>query len=247
MAWFQTWFNTPYYHILYSDRNYEEAEHFITLLLQDLKIPEGSKIIDLACGKGRHSVFLNKKGFDVLGLDLSKESIKHNRKSENNTLKFKVHDMRNEIFPHVSAEKVDAVFNLFTSFGYFDSPEEDRKIFQSINNVLLPGGFFVLDFLNEKWVKNTLVPEEKLVKQGIEFKIKKKIENQFVIKDIHFTAEDKEHHYYERVKLHSPETIKEYAAELGLETVKTYGDYSLGEYDAETSPRCISVFRKVTN
>ena len=246
MAWFQTWFNTPYYHILYSDRNYEEAEHFITLLVQDLNMQAGSKIIDLACGKGRHSVFLNKKGFDVLGLDLSEESIKHNQTFANPSLKFEVHDMRNEIFPDVSAQKVDAVFNLFTSFGYFDSPEEDRKIFKSINNVLLPGGFFVLDFLNEKWVKNTLVPEEKLVKQGIEFKIKKKIENQFVIKDIHFTAEDKEHHYYERVKLHSPETIKEYAAELGLETVKTYGDYSLGEYDAESSPRCISVFRKVT-
>lgn len=247
MAWFQTWFNTPYYHILYSDRNYEEAEHFITLLVQDLNMQAGSKIIDLACGKGRHSVFLNKKGFDVLGLDLSEESIKHNQTFANLSLKFEVHDMRNEIFPDVSAQKVDAVFNLFTSFGYFDSPEEDRKIFKSINNVLLPGGFFVLDFLNEKWVKNTLVPEEKLVKQGIEFKIKKKIENQFVIKDIHFTDEGKERHYYERVKLHSPETIKEYAAELGLETVKTYGDYSLGEYDAESSPRCISVFRKVTN
>lgn len=247
MAWFETWFNTPYYHILYSDRNYEEAEHFITLLIQDLRIPAESKIIDLACGKGRHSVFLNKKGYDVLGLDLSEESIKQNKTFGNSTLKFQVHDMRNEIYPEVSAQKVDAVFNLFTSFGYFDSPEEDRKIFQSVNNVLLPDGFFVLDFLNEKWVKNTLVPEEEVVKQDISFNIQKKIDNQFVIKDIHFTHEGRAHHYFERVKLHSPETIQAYAAEFGFEIVKTYGDYSLGNYHAETSPRCISVFRKISN
>ncbi|MGZ5264842.1 MAG: class I SAM-dependent methyltransferase, partial [Kaistella sp.] len=131
MAWFETWFNTPYYHILYKDRNFEEAESFITLLINDLQIQQHAKIIDLACGKGRHSVFLNKMGFEVLGLDLSEESILQNKTFENASLKFKVHDMRNEILPDVSKVKVDAVFNLFTSFGYFESETEDLKIFKS--------------------------------------------------------------------------------------------------------------------
>ena len=83
MSWFEDWFNTPYYHILYKDRDYKEAENFISNLTKELKLPTDSSIIDLACGKGRHSVFLNQLGFEVLGVDLSEESILHNKQFEN--------------------------------------------------------------------------------------------------------------------------------------------------------------------
>lgn len=244
MAWFETWFDTPYYHILYKDRDFAEAENFISLLINYLQLPEHSKIIDLACGKGRHSVFLNTLGYEVLGLDLSKESIVHNKKFETSTLKFKVHDMRNEIFPEISEEKVDAVFNLFTSFGYFENENDDKKVFQSIRNVLKENGYFVLDFLNEKWVKNTLIPENIITKEGIDFHIKKRIENQHIIKDIDFNDNGKDFHFFEKVKLHTLEIIENYAEEFGFESVKIYGDYLLNEFDVETSPRCIHIFRK---
>ena len=148
-------FNTPYYHILYKNRDLTEAEAFISLLVKDLELPEYAEIIDLACGKGRHSVYLNNLGYRVLGLDLSDESIAHNKQFENEDLKFKVHDMRDKI----EGGKVDAVFNLFTSFGYFDDPQDDKKVFSSVFDVLKQDGYFVLDFLNEKYVKNTLVEE----------------------------------------------------------------------------------------
>lgn len=245
MAWFETWFNTPYYHILYKDRNFEEAENFITLLINDLQIPKHSKIIDLACGKGRHSVFLNKMGFDVLGLDLSEESISQNKIFENDTLKFKVHDMRDPIYPEIAQVKVDAVCNLFTSFGYFETETEDRKIFKSVADALNDNGFFVLDFLNEQWVKNTLVPEAVITKGGIDFHISKRIEDQHVIKDIVFKDQGEDFHFFEKVKLHTLEEIGSYAEELGFEREKIYGDYHLGTFDLETSPRCINVFRKL--
>ena len=244
MAWFETWFDTPYYHILYKDRDFAEAENFITLLINYLSIPKDSKIIDLACGKGRHSVFLNQLGYEVLGLDLSKESISHNKKFENSGLKFAVHDMRNEIYPQLSSEKADAVFNLFTSFGYFEKEEDDKKIFQSISNILNDGGFFVLDFLNAKWVENTLLKEEIKTKEGIEFTIKKKIENQHIIKDISFTDNGQRFDYFEKVKLHTLDAIKNYAEEFGFERVKIFGNYQLSDFDLENSPRCINVFRK---
>ena len=244
MAWFETWFDTPYYHILYNDRDFTEAENFITLLVNYLKINPPSKIIDLACGKGRHSVFLNKMGFQVLGLDLSKKSIEHNQEFENLTLKFNVHDMRNEIIPQISAVKVDAVFNLFTSFGYFEDPLDDQKVFKSISNVLIEEGYFVLDFLNSKWVENTLVPEEKICKGGIYFHVKKKIEDQHVIKDITFTHEGKEFHFFEKVKLHTLEEINDYANQFGFERTEIFGDYKLNNFDVELSPRCINVFQK---
>ena len=120
--------------MLYSNRDYTEAENFITKLTADLQLPPQSKIIDLACGKGRHSVFLNKLGYDVLGLDLSRQSIESDKQYENQTLLFEVHDMRNPI----DADPMDAVFNLFTSFGYFDNESDDKKVFQSVYNALKP-------------------------------------------------------------------------------------------------------------
>ncbi|MBP6377907.1 MAG: class I SAM-dependent methyltransferase [Kaistella sp.] len=245
MAWFETWFNTPYYHILYKDRNFEEAENFITLLINDLKIPEHSKIIDLACGKGRHAVFLNRMGFEVLGLDLSEESISQNKIFENDTLKFKVHDMREAIYPEISTQKVDAVCNLFTSFGYFESEADDKKIFKSVADALKENGFFVLDFLNEQLVKNTLVSEALITKGNIDFHISKRIEDQHVIKDINFKDQGEAFHFFEKVKLHTLEEIGSYAEEFGFERVKIYGDYHLGAFDRDTSPRCINVFRKL--
>ena len=245
MAWFETWFNTPYYHILYKDRNFEEAENFITLLINDLQIPKHSKIIDLACGKGRHAVFLNKMGFEVLGLDLSEESISQNKIFENDTLKFKVHDMREAIYPKISKQKVDAVCNLFTSFGYFESDVEDKKIFRSVADALVDNGFFILDFLNEQWVKNTLVPKAITTKGDIDFHISKRIEDQHVIKDINFKDQGEAFHFFEKVKLHTLEEIGSYAEEFGFERVKIYGDYHLGAFDRDTSPRCINVFRKL--
>ena len=244
MAWFETWFDTPYYHILYKDRDFAEAENFISLLIKYLALPKDSKIIDLACGKGRHSVFLNQLGYEVLGLDLSKESILNNKKFENSTLKFKVHDMRKEIFPEILNEKSDAVFNLFTSFGYFENEVDDQKVFQSISNCLNDEGYFVLDFLNAKWVEKTLVKEAQKTKEGIDFLIKKKIENQHIIKDISFTDKGQKYDYFEKVKLHTLEEIENYGAEFGFERVKIFGDYKLGDFDLDHSPRCISVFRK---
>lgn len=240
MEWFESWFDTPYYHILYSNRDYTEAENFITQLTAELQLPKNSEIIDLACGKGRHSVFLNKLGYKVLGLDLSKKSIEHNKQFENENLQFAVHDMRDR----VAHSQVDAVFNLFTSFGYFDSEDDDRKVFKSVSDVLKPEGFFVLDYLNENYVRNKMVPEAEIQRGGIDFKISKKIEKQHIVKEIKFSADGKDFNFFEKVKLHTPESIQKYAEDNGFERIKIWGDYQLNDFDAEVSPRCINLFRK---
>ncbi len=240
MEWFESWFDTPYYHLLYSNRDYTEAESFITKLTADLELPPNASIIDLACGKGRHSVFLNKLGYEVLGLDLSRKSIEYDKQFENQALAFQVHDMRNPI----DADPMDAVFNLFTSFGYFDNENDDKKVFQSVYHVLKPGGFFVLDYLNEEYVRRTLVPESVVAREHIEFNISKKIEGRHIVKDIRFEADGKSHHFFEKVKLHTREAINSYASECGFERIKIWGDYQLNAFDKETSPRCINLFKK---
>ncbi|MGK6341744.1 class I SAM-dependent DNA methyltransferase [Chryseobacterium sp. DT-3] len=240
MEWFESWFDTPYYHLLYSNRDYTEAENFITKLTEDLQLPPSSKIIDLACGKGRHSVFLNKLGYDVLGLDLSRQSIEFDKQFETQTLLFNVHDMRNPI----DADPMDAVFNLFTSFGYFDNESDDKKVFQSVYGILKPGGYFVLDYLNEEYVRKNLIPETTITRGNIDFKILKKIEGRHIVKDIRFEADGKSFHFFEKVKLHTLETINSYAADCGFERVKIWGDYQLNEFNREVSPRCINLFKK---
>jgi len=142
-TWYSSWFDTPYYHILYKDRNDAEAQVFMDNLTHYLNLPEEAKILDLACGKGRHSIYLNQLGYDVTGTDLSENSIAEASKSSNEKLHFKVHDMR---LPF--EEKYDAVFNLFTSFGYFDNDEDNFKTLSAIKESLTEYGFAVIDFLN---------------------------------------------------------------------------------------------------
>lgn len=240
MEWFESWFDTPYYHLLYNNRDYTEAENFITKLTQVLELPQSSKIIDLACGKGRHSVFLNTLGYKVLGLDLSHQSIDFDKQFENENLQFKVHDMRNPI----DSEPVDAVFNLFTSFGYFDNEQDDQNVFKSVYDVLKTDGYFVLDYLNEEYVRRVIVPESTIHREGIDFQIVKKIEGRHIIKDIRFEDQGKSYHFFEKVKLHTLETIKSYAEECGFERIKIWGDYQLNDFEKDTSPRCINLFKK---
>jgi 2-polyprenyl-3-methyl-5-hydroxy-6-metoxy-1,4-benzoquinol methylase len=129
--WYSSWFDTPYYHILYKERNYREAQVFMDNLTHYLNLPEKATVLDLACGKGRHSIYLNQLGFTVLGADLSENSIAEANKNANETLHFKVHDMREPF-----EEKFDAIFNLFTSFGYFENDDDNLTTLKAIKESL---------------------------------------------------------------------------------------------------------------
>ena len=154
-TWYASWFDTPYYHILYKDRNYREAQIFMDNLTHYLNLPEKAKVLDLACGKGRHAIYLNQLGYDVIGADLSENSIAEANKNANETLHFVVHDKR---IPF--EEKFDAIFNLFTSFGYFDDDADNYKTIKAIHNSLTETGFAVIDFMNVDYVLENLVANE---------------------------------------------------------------------------------------
>src|SRR6201997_966109 len=187
MQWYENWFNTSYYHILYGNRNYEEAAFFLDNLLKHLSLPPKSRCWDLNCGKGRHSLYLHKKGYDVIGTDLSEQSIKEAQQAETDDLHFYKHDMRNLFY----ANYFDAVFNLFTSFGYFKNKHEDEKVFLSVYNSLKSGGTFALDFLNAaRVIESSTCNEEKLI-NGVSFFITKKIVNNFIVKEIKIKDKEK--------------------------------------------------------
>ena len=234
--WFVSWFNTPYYHILYKHRDDTEAQEFILNLLTVLKLKKEDLLLDLGCGKGRHAIFLNSLGFNVVGADLSKNSIKHAQQFENQTLQFIQHDMRNPF-----KKQFNAVLNLFTSFGFFEDDQEDINILQNIKNALKPGGIAVIDFMNVKKVVNHLVAKELKIVDGIQFNISRRLKNGFVVKEINFEANGAHHTYTEKVKcLHLPK-IKTYLNKVGFSIKHIFGNYQLQNFDENTSDRLILV------
>ncbi len=236
--WYASWFDTPYYHILYKDRDYSEAQVFMDNLTNYLNIPEHGKILDLACGKGRHSVYLNSLGFNVTGVDLSEQSIAHAKQYENETLKFDVHDMTKP-YP----KKFDAVFNLFTSFGYFDSDDCNLKTIKAIQTELNEFGFGVIDFMNVNYVIENLVAENVKTVQGIDFHQKRKVENGYIIKDINFEIEGEHFEFQERVKALTLKDFEILFEKAGVYLLDVFGDYKLRKFDTKHSERLILIFK----
>ncbi|WP_179008373.1 class I SAM-dependent methyltransferase [Winogradskyella forsetii] len=244
--WYASWFDTPYYHILYKDRNYDEAQGFMDNLTNYLNLPEGGKILDLACGKGRHSVYLNSLGYDVTGVDLSEQSIAHAKHYENETLKFNVHDM-SKPYP----DTFDAVFNLFTSFGYFDDDSCNLKTITSIKAELNEFGFGVIDFMNTNHVIENLVAEDVKTVEGIDFHQKRYVKDGYIIKDISFevpaeesrTMDGEKFEFQERVKAFTLEDFEILFEKAGVHLLDIFGDFKLRKFHAKTSERLIMIFK----
>jgi SAM-dependent methyltransferase len=237
-TWFSSWFDTPYYHILYKDRNYREAQIFMDNLTHYLNLPEKAKVLDLACGKGRHSIYLNQLGFDVLGADLSENSIAEASKNANETLHFKVHDMREPF-----EEKYDAIFNLFTSFGYFENDEDNLTTLKAIKDSLSEYGFAVIDFMNVAQVLNTLVPEETKTVDNIDFHIKRYLKDGHIHKEIDFEDKGQKFHYTEKVKALTLQDFETLMEEAGIYLLDTFGDYKLKKFHKTESERLIMIFK----
>lgn len=236
--WFESWFDSPFYHILYKDRDVEEAQLFMDTITAYLNLPEDTKILDLACGKGRHSVYLNNLGFDVIGADLSENSIAEASKSQNDKLHFKVHDMREPF-----EDKFDAIFNLFTSFGYFDSEADNLATLHAIKESLSEYGFAVIDFMNSQKVIENLIPNEVKTVDGIEFYIKRYHIDGFIYKEIDFEYTGEKHHFTEKVRAFALHDFEEMMEESGIYLLDIFGDYRLKKFHKTESDRLIMIFK----
>lgn len=235
--WYSSWFDTPFYHILYKHRDDKEAQAFMENLTSYLNIPENRSILDLACGKGRHAVYLNSIGYDVTGIDLSEKSIAFAKQFENDTLHFEVHDMR-----EAYSKQFNAVFNLFTSFGFFVDDEDDLSTIKSIKANLKEGGIGVIDFLNADFIINNLVKENTKTIDGISFHLKRYVENGFIVKDISFKADGKPYHYQELVKALTLKDFEKMFAEANIQLLDVFGDYKLNKFNKHNSERLIMIF-----
>lgn len=238
--WYAHWFDSSFYHILYKHRNHSEASAFIDALVAHLNPASECKMLDLACGKGRHTRALHGHGFEVTGVDLSANSIAAAQQQPAPGLHFAVHDIRAVYKP----AHFNVVLSLFTSFGYFDDPAEDAQVVQAVADSLQPGGRFVLDFMNSPRVVQTLVPNEVVERDGIAFHITKAVEKGMIVKRIAFEADGKKYAFEERVRAHTLPTLTALLKKAGLQLQETFGSYALERYQEATSDRLILIAGK---
>jgi len=234
--WFVSWFDTNYYHTLYSHRDDYEAQEFIINIVNFLNFKKDDILLDLGCGKGRHSIYLNSLGYNVVGADLSKNSIQLAKQFENDRLKFIEQDMRDPF-----NTTYNAILNLFTSFGFFEDDADDIAVLQNIKNGLKPEGFAIIDFMNVKKVVSNLVSEEIQTIEGISFKINRYLKDGFIVKEINFDADGEHHTYLEKVKSLELPKIKSYLNSVDFKIKHTFGNYQLEDFNEETSDRLILV------
>lgn len=238
--WFASWFDTSYYHVLYKSRDHAEARKFITRLVENQHIPSGANVLDLACGKGRHSLTLAELGMQVLGVDLSAASIEAARKNECEHLKFLVHDMR-EVVPKAH---FNYIFNLFTSFGYFDDESDNEKVLQCVHTMLHPEGKFIFDYLNLNYTLRHLVAAETKEIEGIRFDLHRSFDGKHILKKIDVLDQDQKMQFEEKVRGFRIEEMEEMLIRQGFTIENSFGNFELAPYDKENSERMILICKK---
>lgn len=240
--WFKDWFNSPYYHILYKNRDENEAIKVIDQIISQLKPPKDSKIVDIACGKGRHAFHLATYPFDVTGIDLSESSIAEALTNEKENLHFYTHDMRLPFWINY----FNYAFNFFTSFGYFKTNKENENAVRTISQSLTKGGFFIIDYINTGYVTNHIVHSEEKNIDGIKFSIIRwhddhKFYKKIIIDD---PAVSNSIVFVEEVQKFSVKDFEILFNMHGLHIKSVYGNYEFSRYDETTSPRMIIVAEK---
>jgi SAM-dependent methyltransferase len=238
-AWYRQWFDSPYYHRLYFERDDMEAAAFINKLVDHLSPAPGSRMLDVACGKGRHAKILASKGYFVTGLDLSQDNIEYARQFESRNLEFYVHDMR---LPF-RGNYYNYVFNFFTSFGYFRTRREHDDAIRTVAKSLVPGGRFVIDFLNVHYSENHLKHHETRVLNGTTYNIHRWDDETHFYKKIEVSDEalKKPLEYTEKVSKFSLGDFTEMLSFQDLQVEEVFGDYSFGPYDTHKTPRMIII------
>ena len=232
--WFKSWFDTSYYHKLYEHRDSTDAQIFMDALIDFLKLNKGDRVLDLACGRGRHALYLHKKGFDVKGIDLSKRNIAFARQHIP-SVDFEIKDMRENF----GDTEFDYIFNLFTSFGYFDIRNQHLEAVKNMALALKPNGVLVLDFMNAYKVHRGLVEDEVINAENVSFQVKRYVKDEKIVKEIFVKEEEKEFRYFEKVALLTLQDFEDLFKQAKLKVIKTFGDFNLNPYSEEQSDRLI--------
>lgn len=229
--WFEEWFGEEYL-ALYPHRDSAEAARAVALIRTALPWRAGWRVLDVACGAGRHARALQAADARCTGLDLSAALLRRARAFTSVPLVRA--DMR--ALP-IRAASMDLTVNLFTSFGYFATDGEHLAALAEMAGTVRPAGWQVLDFLNADAVRAQLVPAETAELAGRPVRVTRELldDGRFVQKRIS-TAEGRV--FTERVRLFGAAELEAMLSRCGIAVRHRFGDYDGNPLTPE-SPRVV--------
>ena len=245
--WFEDWFNHPLYLKVYSHRDDAEANRCVETILRVTGLdrePGKASVLDIACGAGRHAFAFSRKGHQVTANDLSAFLLSTAESEAVNSgldIAFSGCDMRTIRLDR----QFDLVVQLFSSFGYFKTEEEDRSVLRNVQLLLCPSGWYVLDLLNPSWLGSHFVPRNEKKAGALSITEERTLSDNQVVKRIDICdAEGHRVSFTESMKLFSPGKITALLESEGFEVLRLLGDYDGSEFVAESSPRILLFSRK---
>ena len=241
--WYKEWFASKDYLDVYYHRDDEDANNILNLIFGNIHIEEDAKILDAACGAGRHSIKMAQMGYNVVGFDLS-QTLLDIAIRESTRLNLYVDFQRADLRKFESDIQFDLVVNLFTSFGYFKSDEENFTFAKNAYNFIKDKGYYVLDYLNKTFLEKNLVEYSERLIDNKKIKENRSISEGRVVKRITITEDESNSEFLESVKLYSYLNLTERFQEIGFKVNNVFGDYLGNEFTPEESERCIIIFQK---
>lgn len=245
--WFAEWFNHPLYLRVYSHRDEAEARTCLETIIHKTGLenltPSDIRVMDIACGAGRHALEFARLGFTTTANDLSPfllECTRSQAARENISIECTRQDMR-----HISVENTyDLVVQLFSSFGYFKTKKEDLQVLRNVHRALKKDGRYILDLINPVYLKKNLNPSSSRTIDDLVVSEQRRIEADRVIKQITIRSPDDSVTFEESVRLYRIEIIGDMLASAGFEIKEIFGDYEGSAFDEQTSPRLLLFARK---
>lgn len=243
MAWYEEAFDALY-PVLYPHRDRAEAE-LAVLAFADL-LAGRARVLDLGCGAGRYLSALVAHDVAAFGLDLSEFLLHEAAVREGMRGRLVRADMRR--LPFVSGS-LDAVINMFTSFGYFAGDVDNVVVIQEVSRVLAPRGVFVIDFLNAHKVRENPGGHTKRERSGYVLDEDRYLDDgdRYLVKRVLAVPTDSaasEVAYEERVRMYTDDELADMIRGAGMRIVGQFGDYSRGAFDSAASDRLIFACEK---
>jgi len=239
MPWYKDWFGEEYLE-LYSHRGESEAEEHVGFVERHLGGPRPGAVLDLACGAGRHTAALRRRGYRTLGLDLSLTLL---ARMLARGLPRVAGDMRRLPFTDCS---FDWVLNFFTSFGYFASERENFRVLEEIVRILTPGGRFLIDLMNPGPALANIEPRETRELDGGRAEIERWYDatTHRMNKRIVVTAPgEPPRTFFESVRIYQPEEVTIGLRWAGLEVSSLFGNFHGDPYERDSERLIILGFK----
>ena len=242
IPWYERSFGREYLD-LYAHRDLAEARRDIEAITALINPHRDEPLLDLGCGAGRHLVALKEAGFtSLVGLDLSAELLEEAKSSLGDTVELVRTDMRQILF----SSHFETVLSLFTTFGYFETDEENELVLTAVAGCLKVGGVFLMDYLNSTRVLKDLVPEDERMLGHKRVRHRRSVspDGSRVEKETIITGSgDQKTQYHESVRLYSVYEVTQMLENTGFEVIRFYGSLQGEDFEAD-SKRLIATARK---